>query len=149
MPARVWDDLFRAVQVRLSQAVVGVGEDLPDDLQLEIAATTQRIVIECMAALDSLHSSLTHERDLQEQFEIAVFHAQGDLAKALGAIAVSSKSRMRNGSRRTTTSSAPKTPAHRPVTLSHAPLYGALVTARTQREAQRSHTRAQAVRSAE
>ncbi len=152
MPARDWDALFRAVQVRLSGAIADPVEPCSEELQQEIAATTQRIVIECMAALDNLHSSLTHERDLQEHFEVAVFNAQSDLAKALGAIAKSQKSQHRAGARRAATptaSAASPTPAHRPPLMPYAPVYGALVNARTQREAQRSHTRAQAVRSAE
>lgn len=81
-----WNELFHAVEARLKATV---GESLaldssafdvnPDD----IGPKVQRVVLECVTALEQLHLALTHERELRHQLELEVFDAQSALAQAL------------------------------------------------------------------
>jgi hypothetical protein len=78
-----WDELFRAVTTRLR---VTVGEPLAatsDAWVLDMEGRIQVIVLECVAALEQLHTALTDERDRREQFEREVLNAQAALARAL------------------------------------------------------------------
>ncbi len=68
---RDWDDLFDAVTARLT-AMAGEGP------ALEIQAR----MLECTAAMDQLHASLTHERVRSHQVEFDLFDARTALAQA-------------------------------------------------------------------
>lgn len=62
-----WDALFGAVEARLRMTV---GEPLaaPTGAHAHDAAVgVQTIVLECVAALEQLHTALTHERGRREQ----------------------------------------------------------------------------------
>lgn len=81
-----WDALFRAVEDRLR---LTVGEPLanmpnkPDAPAHDAAAEVRTIVLECVAALEQLHTALTHERGRREQLERGLHDAQATLARAL------------------------------------------------------------------
>ena len=77
-----WDDLFRAVKARLTLIV---GEQLAAPTEPQVLETAGRIrasVLECVAALDQLQTTLTHEFVRREQLEREVFDAQTALALA-------------------------------------------------------------------
>ncbi len=81
-----WDALFRAVEDRLR---LTVGEPLAnapntsDAPTQDAAAGVRTIVLECVAALEQLHTALTHERGRREQLERGLHDAQATLARAL------------------------------------------------------------------
>lgn len=81
-----WNELFHAVEARLKATV---GESLVLDSSVfdaspdNIGPKVQRVVLECVTALEQLHSALTHERGLRHQLELEVFDAQSALAQAL------------------------------------------------------------------
>lgn len=78
-----WDALFRAVEARLR---LTVGERLaaaPQAQAHDAAVGVQTIVLECVAALDHLHTALKHERARRERLELGVLDAQAALARAL------------------------------------------------------------------
>ncbi len=84
MAVEDWDALFRAVEVRLRSTV---GEPLavaaPQTQVYGAAVGVQTIVLECVAALEQLHTALKHERARREQLELGVLDAQAALARAL------------------------------------------------------------------
>lgn len=79
-----WDDLYRAVEARLKETV---GERLalaPEpQATRDTAGRVQVIVLECVAALDQLHTSLTLERSRRYQLELELLAAKTALAQAL------------------------------------------------------------------
>ena len=78
-----WNELFRAVEARLTATVgtlVPVSFAATPD---EISARVQRVVLECVAALELLQASLNHERSLRHQLKLDFFNAQTALAQAL------------------------------------------------------------------
>lgn len=78
-----WDELFRAVESRLTLTVgprlTGTPEPQADDR----AGRIQVIVLECVTALEQLHTALTHERARCQWLELEVAEAQAALATAL------------------------------------------------------------------
>lgn len=79
---RDWDDLLCAVKDRL-RLTVGELEAAPSELQAQ--DTTHRVqtsVLECVAALDQLHTTLAHELSRRQELEREVFDAQTALAQA-------------------------------------------------------------------
>ncbi|MHB1201030.1 MAG: hypothetical protein ACYCZ6_16040 [Polaromonas sp.] len=82
-----WNVLFRAIEDRL-RLTVG-GDPLANALTTtdapahEAAVGVRTIVLECVAALEQLHTALTHERGRREQLELAAHDAQAALARAL------------------------------------------------------------------
>ncbi|MBC7611197.1 MAG: hypothetical protein H7228_16780 [Polaromonas sp.] len=78
-----WNELFRAVEARL-KATVGITKTATADADPgDIGPRVQRVVLECVAALEKLHTALTHERGMRHQLEMEVFDAQTALAQAL------------------------------------------------------------------
>ena len=78
-----WDDLFNAVKTRLRETVGGhlaattsgrQADDTPDRIRAE--------VLECVAALDHLHSTLSHELSRCRQLKMEVLSAQAALSQA-------------------------------------------------------------------
>jgi len=95
---RDWDDLLNAVKARL-RLTVGIGAGATAELRApDKALWVQAGVLECVAALDQLHASLTHDRLRHRQLELEVFSAQTQLAPARPALA-SSRSRGQRGVR--------------------------------------------------
>ena len=77
-----WDDLLNAVKARLR---LTVGEWLaatPEPQQHDTAGRFHASVLECVAALDKLHATLTHELGRCQQLERQVLDAQAALAQA-------------------------------------------------------------------
>ncbi len=80
IPIGDWDDLFRAVKVRLR---LTVGELLAATSQTQANNTAGRvpaIVLGCVEALDQLHTALTLERGRRHQLELEVADEQTALA---------------------------------------------------------------------
>jgi len=78
-----WDELFHAVTSRLRLTVGEPLDAAPETQAHDAAGGVQVIVLECVAALDQLHTALTHERGRREQLEREIFNAQAALARAL------------------------------------------------------------------
>lgn len=57
-----WDALFRAVLDRLSQSVGKVKATTPELQQSDSAVLIQTTVLDCVRALNQLHSALKHDR---------------------------------------------------------------------------------------
>jgi len=89
-----WDALFRAIEDRLRRTVGEPLANAPDAAAQDAAAGVRTIVLECVAALEQLHTALTHERGRREQLERGLHDAQATLARALEK---SSAGRTRNG----------------------------------------------------
>jgi diguanylate cyclase len=77
-----WDDLLSAVKARLRLTVGALPASTPEPQAHDAAARTQASVLECVAALDQLHTTLTHELGRRQQLELEVFDAQTALAQA-------------------------------------------------------------------
>ena len=58
-----WDDLFRAVKVRLRQTVAERAGKAGAPEMIETLSRIRAGVLECVEALDQLHSTLRHETD--------------------------------------------------------------------------------------
>jgi diguanylate cyclase len=79
---RDWDVMLRAVKARL-RLTVGERLGAPHEPQVRDAVgRVQASVLECVAALDQLHATLTHELSRHQQLELEVFDAQTALAQA-------------------------------------------------------------------
>jgi len=79
---RDWDALLGAVKERLR---LTVGERLGEAAEPQVHATVGRIqasVLECVAALEQLQKTLTHELGRRRQFEMEAFDARTALAQA-------------------------------------------------------------------
>lgn len=77
-----WDDLFRAVEARLTLAVGKRQSKATEQDVDDVAAHVQAIVLECVAALDQLHKMLECERDRSAVFVMEAFHAYAGLDQA-------------------------------------------------------------------
>lgn len=79
---RNWDEQFDAVVARLARLagadLAAPGHALPPDA----APLTHAGVRECVAALEQLHMSLTHERARRHELELDLFDARTALAQA-------------------------------------------------------------------
>ena len=87
MPSDDWDDLLNAVKTRLRQTV---GEQAAATLQpgaRDAAGQVQNSVLECVLALDQLHTTLAHELGRRRQLERKVLDAQIALAQARAELA--------------------------------------------------------------
>lgn len=78
MAVEDWDALYRAVEARLRRTVDGQPGAAPG-----AGAHVRSIVLECVAALEHLHTALANERARREQLELGVLDAQAALARAL------------------------------------------------------------------
>jgi len=78
-----WDALYRAVEARLRCAVDSQHVVAPDAQAHEVEAHVRGIILEFVAALEHLHTALTHERPRRGQLELGVLDAQAALARAL------------------------------------------------------------------
>lgn len=77
-----WNDLLCAVKVRLTQIVRHPPAVSHDTLLLDQANWVQAGVLDCVAALDQLHSTLTHELSRCRKVEREAFEARIALAQA-------------------------------------------------------------------
>jgi diguanylate cyclase (GGDEF)-like protein len=87
VPLEDWVDLVVAIEARLSDSV---SEQLPGTHPLEPPEGSSRVrasVLECVAALDQLHSTLQAELQLRQTLELQVFDAQTELAQARSELA--------------------------------------------------------------
>ena len=57
-----WDIMFRAVQLRLAEAVGQRSASSFSPQTGEVAGRIQAVVLECVAAMAQLHSALAHQR---------------------------------------------------------------------------------------
>lgn len=78
-----WDLMFRAVEERLRLAVGRVLVATPGLEPQTATVLIQTIVLECVAALEHLHTALTHERGQRERLELEIDDAQTALAVVL------------------------------------------------------------------
>ena len=79
---RDWEDLFSAVESRLRQAAGDLLAATPGPCLPEAASQAQTTVLECVGALDQLHTTMKHELARREQLEMEVFDARTALAQA-------------------------------------------------------------------
>lgn len=77
-----WSDLFDAVKSRLC-STVGDCLAISGNLESQQAANQiQTSVLQCVTALDQLHTTIQHELKRRQQLELEVFDAQTALAQA-------------------------------------------------------------------
>ena len=76
-----WNDLLCAVKVRLTQ-ILRHPPGVSHDTLLDQASWVQTGVLDCVAALDQLHSTLTHELSRCRKVEREAFEARIALAQA-------------------------------------------------------------------
>lgn len=76
------DDLLDAVKLKLRLSVVARLAELPELRVLDVTASMQSRVLECVAALDQLHLSLRHELARRQQLELDLFETHTALAQA-------------------------------------------------------------------
>ena len=67
IPTTDWDDLFHAVLDRLSHAGRHTSMPLPGSAPNAVTSDIRATVLECVAALEQLHASLTQERKWRQQ----------------------------------------------------------------------------------
>jgi diguanylate cyclase (GGDEF)-like protein len=77
-----WDALFSAVTARLRLSVGGSPAATPEPPLQGEAVKVRASVLECMTALEQLHTTLAHELGRRQQLELEVFDAQTALAQA-------------------------------------------------------------------
>ncbi len=77
-----WDDLFSAVKARLRLTVA----EHEDGAPLNGSRRIQTSVLECVLALDQLHSTLAQERERRLELEREVMEAQLALAQTIAAL---------------------------------------------------------------
>lgn len=78
-----WDLMFRAVEERLRTAVGGRLVATSGLQGQDAACPIQGIVLECVSALEQLHTALTQERGQRVLLEVEIGDAQAALARAL------------------------------------------------------------------
>lgn len=135
IPVDDWDHLFRAVETRLKNTMGDLLAKTQMGPQLELVVSTHAVVFECMAALDHLHSALSHERDLQQQFEITVFSAQNSLAKALSLLVDIQMQESHKAMHSRTEAVASNDTRSLQKPIPYVPLYDALIAAKARRRA--------------
>jgi len=79
-----WDDLFSAVKQRLARVVST--QDLSSGSAAPTTGQTRSAILECVAALDQLHATVTTELMRRDGLEMAVFEAQTSLAQVRAAL---------------------------------------------------------------
>ena len=77
-----WDTLFSAVEARLTATVDELIAALPATSASTCANQVRISVLECVAALHQLHSTMAHELARRQRIGIDLAHAQGALAQA-------------------------------------------------------------------
>ncbi len=77
-----WDDLFRSVKARLRNTVDVHLAALTLPLADVAAEQVRSRVLECVSALDQLHSTLTHEADRCQRLEFELLETRSALAQA-------------------------------------------------------------------
>ncbi|WP_092007616.1 hypothetical protein [Polaromonas sp. OV174] len=77
-----WDELFRAVEERLTLIVGTRPAGTPEPQMRDTAGRIQVVVLECVSALDQLHTALTHERLRCHQLELELEVAEAKTAQA-------------------------------------------------------------------
>lgn len=77
-----WDDLMNAVKVRLRETVAEATLETSEPALEHAAEAMRTSVLECVAALDQLHSTLVHELGRCRQLKLEVLSAQSALAQA-------------------------------------------------------------------
>lgn len=82
-----WDVLFNAVKARIRSTVGDGPLLLCEPPTHDTAARVRARVLECVAALDQLHTMLTEERARRRQLESDVFEVRAALAKTLAELA--------------------------------------------------------------
>ncbi len=82
-----WDDLLNAVKTRLRQTVGEQSAAMPPPSVRDAAGQVQSSVLECVLALDQLHTTLAHELGRRRQLERKVLDAQIALAQARAELA--------------------------------------------------------------
>lgn len=68
-----WDELFRAVEAKLTETVGGVTAkfEKPEAMRpVDVPVRVHAMVLECVGALDKLHRALRHERGIRKQLEM-------------------------------------------------------------------------------
>ncbi len=80
------DDLLNAVRAKLRLTVADRLAQIPELLALDAAFAVQTSVLECVAALDQLHLTLSHELARRHELEIEVAEANAALAQARAAL---------------------------------------------------------------
>jgi len=76
-----WEDLFSAVKARLREAVGG-GLAATSEPNGHDTGRIRASVLDCVAALDQLHTTLAHELSRRRQLQHEIFDAQAALAQA-------------------------------------------------------------------
>ena len=76
------DDLLNAVRAKLRLTVADRLAQIPELRALEAATAVQASVLECVAALDQLHLTFSHELARRQALEIEVAEAKAALALA-------------------------------------------------------------------
>jgi diguanylate cyclase (GGDEF)-like protein len=77
-----WDALMNAVKARLESAVADLPLDAPERASRRSAEFIRSSVLECVTALDHLHSALLHELSRCRQLKREVLSAQAALIQA-------------------------------------------------------------------
>jgi diguanylate cyclase (GGDEF)-like protein len=94
-----WVDLLSAVKTRLRLSIDEWFVARPEPHGHDCAGRLGASVLECAAALDQLHTTLTYELGRRQSLELAAFDAQAALAQALTAL-VGTQSRERRARHR-------------------------------------------------
>ena len=82
-----WDELFSAVEARLTATVGELFAVLPGTSASVCANRIRISVLECVAALHQLHSTVTHELARRQRLEAELADTQTALAEARAEIA--------------------------------------------------------------
>ena len=77
-----WDELLSAVKTRLKLTAGELPVATPELETHDTSSGVRASVLECVAALDQLQTTLTHELGRRHQLELEVFDAQSALAQA-------------------------------------------------------------------
>jgi hypothetical protein len=81
-----WDELFHAVEARLRASVdVSMVSGSIEKPLAGVTGDVQLVVLECLTALRQLHTALTHERYMHQQFEQGIANAHQVARQALAA----------------------------------------------------------------
>jgi diguanylate cyclase (GGDEF)-like protein len=80
--AEDWEALMNAVKARLERAVADLPHEAPDQAPKHTPGFIRSSVLECVAALDHLHSTLLHELARCQQLKREVLNAQSALIQA-------------------------------------------------------------------
>lgn len=82
-----WDELFSAVEARLTSTVGELLAALPETSALLSAIRIRTSVLECVAALHQLHATVTHELARRQRLVVELTDTQAALAEVRAEIA--------------------------------------------------------------